>query len=31
VRAMLWGLRVYVVIMMVLVLISVLRAVHLAH
>ena len=31
VRAMLWGLRGYVVIMMVLVLISVLRAVHVAH
>jgi len=31
VRAMLWGLRVYVVIMMALVLISVLRAVHVTH
>jgi hypothetical protein len=31
VRLMLWGLRVYVVVMMVLVLISVLRAVHVMH
>jgi hypothetical protein len=31
VRLMLWGLRVYVVIMMVLVLISVLRSVHVVH
>lgn len=31
VRAMLWGLRVYVVVMMIIVLISVLRAVHVLH
>jgi hypothetical protein len=31
VRAMLWGLRVYVVVMLIIVLISVLRAVHAVH
>jgi hypothetical protein len=31
VRIMLWGLRIYVGIMLVLVLISVIRAIHLAH
>lgn len=31
VRILLWGLRIYVVVMMVIVLISVLRAVHLVH
>jgi hypothetical protein len=31
VRALLWGLRVYVVVMMILVLVSVLRAVHVVH
>ncbi|HXN99333.1 MAG TPA: hypothetical protein VN881_09695 [Candidatus Acidoferrales bacterium] len=31
VRAMLWGLRVYVVVMLIIVLVSVLRAVHAVH
>ena len=31
VRILLWGLRIYVVVMMVIVLISVLRAVHVVH
>ena len=31
VRALLWGLRVYVVVMMIIVLVSVLRAVHVVH
>ena len=31
IRVMLWGLRIYVVIMLVLVLISVIRAIHAAH
>jgi hypothetical protein len=31
VRFMLWGLRIYVCIMLVLVLVSVIRAIHLAH
>ncbi len=31
VRILLWGLRIYVVVMMVIVLISVLRAVHVGH
>lgn len=31
VRAMLWGLRVYVVVMLVIVFISVIRAIHAAH
>jgi hypothetical protein len=31
VRVMLWGLRIYVGIMLVLVLVSVIRAIHLAH
>ena len=31
VRVLLWGLRVYVVVMMIIVLVSVLRAVHVVH
>jgi hypothetical protein len=31
VRAMLWGLRIYVVVMLVIVLVSVIRAIHAAH